>query len=174
MIFLLYYLNLEELLAAIGGGKPLNALKLILESLKEEKVIDGAVIFSGENFEAQILTDHHRIEGYTLKDIQGIAKSYVYKAIEKKEEIFEDNLIVRRGSKSSFFYQISSLYVCPIFDQGEIAGILYVDRLRNEQKFSKAERLWLKFLGLLFQQYIDYRNSEKLVEELYKDLWIGS
>ncbi len=53
-------------------------------------------------------------------------------------------------------------------------GILYIDRIRNENKFSEAEKLWLKFLGKIFQIYLSFWKDKKIIEDLQKEIWIGN
>lgn len=164
---------MKNLLEAIKENDFLRGLEILLKDLRREGVIDGAVLFYGDSFDAMIITDLARITGYTLQDIKGIAKSYIWKAIEEKREIFEDELTVRRGSESSMFYQITSIYVSPILVDKKVAGVLYIDRLRNENKFSGAERLWFKFMGNIFQQFIDLYKQESILDNLQREIWLG-
>ncbi|MEJ5166737.1 MAG: sigma 54-interacting transcriptional regulator, partial [Thermoanaerobaculia bacterium] len=90
------------------------------------------------------------------------------------KEIFEDDLILKKGSQSSMWYKIKSIYVLPVFKDENILGIFYIDRIRNEEKFSEAEKLWLKFLGKIFQTYMDLSKDRKIIEDLQKEIWIGN
>lgn len=164
---------MEEILKAFEAQDFMRVIEILLKDLYREEIIDGAVIFSGEELFGNIITDEKRITGKSLKDMEGIAKSFIEKAIDEEREIFEDNLVVRRGSDSSLFYQIKSIYVCPIFKERKIAGVIYVDRIRKDEPFSQAERLWLKFLGKISQLYIEALINKKLLKELQKDIWIG-
>ncbi len=164
---------MEEILRAFEVQDFIKVIELLLRDLYKERIIDGAVIFSGEELSGNIITDERRITGKTLKDVEGIAKSFIEKSIDEESEIFEDNLVVRRGSDSSLFYQIKSIYVCPIFIDKKISGVIYVDRTRKEEPFSQAERLWLKFLGKISHLYIEALTNKRLLEELQKDIWIG-
>ncbi len=165
---------MEALFSAFKKGDYLKALNILLTHLKSEGIIDGAVLFYDKPLKALVITDRERITGETLEKIEGIAKSYVSRALELKSEIFEENLIVRRGSESSLFYQITSLYVSPVFKEEEVEGIIYIDRIRNEKPFTEAEKLWLKFIALIFQQFLEISRRERLVEDLQQEIWIGS
>ncbi len=162
-----------ELTKAIEIQDFLKLLEILLKDLFKENIIDGAVLFSGDPLSTYIITDEKRITGKTLDDIEGVAKSFVEKAVKEGKEILEDDLIVRRGSQSSIYYRIKSIYVCPVFRDEKLAGILYIDRIRSENKFSQAERLWLRFLGKIFQLYLEASFNKKLIEDLQKEIWIG-
>ncbi len=165
---------MDEILKAFEARDFIGVIEILLKDLEKEGIIDGAVIFSGEKLSARVITDEKRITGKTLGDIEGIAKSFVEKALAEEKEILEDNLVVRRGSDSSFFYKIKSIYVCPIVKDNKVDGVIYVDRIRKEEPFSQAERLWLKFLGKISQLYIEAMMNEILLKELQKNIWVGS
>lgn len=165
---------MENLRGALEERDYLKILEFLLKELFEKEIIDGAVFFSGENFEARILNDGLRISGKDLQNIEGIAKSFIERAKLEGKEIFEDDLVLKRGSQSSMWYRIKSIYVFPVIEENKILGILYVDRVRNENRFSEAEKLWLKFLGRIFQVYIKLSEDKKIIENLQKEIWIGS
>lgn len=165
---------METLKDALEKGDFLSLLEVLLKDLFEKEIIDGAVFFSGEKFEAMVLNDTVRISGKNLQEIEGIAKSFVEKAKIERKEIFEDDLTLKKGSQSSLWYKIKSIYVCPVFENENLLGILYIDRIRRENKFSEAERLWLKFLGRIFQAYISFGKDKEIIESLKKGIWIGS
>jgi len=174
--FLQFYIKgkMEKILEAFEAQDFIEVIEILLKDLEKEAIIDGAIIFSGDKLNARIITGEGRITGKTLGDIEGIAKSFIEKAIEDETELFEDNLIVRRGSDSALFYRIKSIYVCPIVKGKKIEGVIYVDRVRKEEPFSQAERLWLKFLGKITHLYIDSLINELLLRELQKDIWVGN
>jgi transcriptional regulator with GAF, ATPase, and Fis domain len=159
---------------AFEKGDFLKVLEVLLKDLFKKEIIDGAVFFEGENFDAKIINDDIRISGISIKDIEGIAKSFVEKAIKEGSEIFEDDLLFQKGTKSSIWYKIKSIYVFPVFEGEKLLGILYIDRIRNENKFSEAEKLWLKFLGMTFQIYLNLSKDKKIIEDLQKEIWIGN
>lgn len=159
---------------AFERGEYLKILEILLEDLFKKEIIDGAVFFEGEEFKARIINDSVRISGNTIENIEGIAKSFVEKAIKEGNEIFEDDLLFQKGSRSSIWYKIKSIYVFPVFEEKKLLGILYIDRIRNENKFSEAEKLWLKFLGKIFQIYLSFLKDKKIIEDLQKEIWIGN
>jgi len=165
---------MEKILKAFEVQDFISVIEILLKDLEREGIIDGAVIFSGDELSARIIADEKRITGKNFRDIEGIAKSFVDKALLEEKEIFEDNLVVRRGSDSSLFYKIKSIYVCPIIKEKKIEGVIYIDRIRKDEPFSQAERLWLKFLGKISQLYIEALINEILLKELQKDIWIGN
>ncbi len=165
---------MERFIKALEEQDFFKALQLLLEDLQAEGVIDGAILFLGENLAARIITDKERISGTHLGEIYGVARSFIQKAIQEKKELFEDNLLFRRGSDSSLLYEVASLYVCPIFSEHQLAAVFYVDRLKNKQKFSPSERLWMKFLGNVCQHYVQFLRTEVALQELQREIWVGS
>ncbi len=102
---------------AFERGEYLKVLEVFLEDLFKKEIIDGTVFFEGEEFKARIINDNIRISGNSIENIEGIAKSFVEKAIKEGNEIFEDDLLFQKGSKSSIWYKIKSIYVFPVFEE---------------------------------------------------------
>jgi len=148
-----------------------SALRSLIKTLSELKVIDGAVFFD-KNKNLEILAGFERIKGRSFEDVEGISKSSIEEAEEKKSDFFEDDILVKKGRDSALYYRISSLYVSPFYFNGSLAGILYLDRIDERRRFSQSERVLIRLIRDILEKHIqDLFFDELISKEL--DGWLG-